>query len=73
MFDQSVAFTAEEINLIEAANLELGAFRAWYALFPDQNLDTAIGGFVMYLQQPVAESAVSAEEVGEATSTPAQE
>ena len=57
MFDPTVAFTAEEINMIELAGLPIGPFRDWYALYPDQNIDTAIGGYVMHLQQLAAEAA----------------
>jgi len=71
MFDPNVAFTASEINLIELAGLAIEPFRAFYTLFPDQNIDTAIGGYLMELKKTasVTEEAVPAAEETVAPST----
>jgi len=44
MYDSSIPFTAEEINLIEGSGLTLAELIEFYTRFPDQNLDTAIAG-----------------------------
>ena len=44
MYDSSIAFSSEDINLIEQAGLTIEELRDFYERFPDQNLDTAIGG-----------------------------
>jgi len=44
MYNPSVPFTAEEINLIEGSGLVLSELIEFYTRFPDQNLDTAIAG-----------------------------
>lgn len=47
MYDPVIPFTAEEINLIEGAGLSVAELVDFYTRFPDQNLDTAIGGALM--------------------------
>lgn len=44
MYNPSIPFTAEEINLIEGSGLVLSELIEFYTRFPDQNLDTAIAG-----------------------------
>lgn len=44
MYDSSVPFTAEQINLVEANGLTLAQLKDFWSRFPDQELDTAIGG-----------------------------
>lgn len=44
MYDSSIPFSAEEINLIEGSGLTVDELRNFFERFPDQNLDTAIGG-----------------------------
>ena len=46
-YQQGIPFTAEEINLIEGSGLTIAELRSFYERFPDQNLDTAIGGCLM--------------------------
>ena len=58
-YDPSVPFTAEQINLIELSfkgiplldvETPIGVVRDFYQRFPDQELDTAIGGALMELE-----------------------
>lgn len=42
MYDSSIPFTAEEINLIEGSGLTLAELIEFYIRFLDQNLDTTI-------------------------------
>lgn len=44
MYNPSIPFTAEEINLIEGSGLTLTEIIDFYTRFPDQNLDVAIAG-----------------------------
>jgi hypothetical protein len=44
MFDSNIPFTQEEIDLIVNAGLTEDEVKAFYAEYPDQSLDTAIGG-----------------------------
>ena len=54
MYDASIAFTAEEVSIIELAGLTVAELTDFYSRFPDQNLDTAIGGALMEKAQATA-------------------
>lgn len=47
MYDPTKAFTAEEIALIESSGLTMAEVRDFWSRFPDQELDTAIGGTIL--------------------------
>lgn len=43
-YQSSYSYSVDEINLIELAGLTIAELNDFYSRFPDQNLDTAIGG-----------------------------
>jgi hypothetical protein len=53
-YDVTVPFTDQEIDLIYKAGLTIGELRDFYARFPEQALDTAIGGALMEKQNKEA-------------------
>lgn len=49
-------YSQEEIALIEASGITLEELDAFWQKYPDQNLDTAIGGCVMLKKQQAEET-----------------
>ena len=68
MYDPTQPFSPEEINLIENAGLTLAEVINFYSRFPDQELETAIGGAVKEKQH--AEAGLTAKKKANTTIYP---
>jgi hypothetical protein len=44
MYNSSVPFTEAELAIIQTSNCDIAILRDFYSRFPDQDLETAIGG-----------------------------
>ena len=53
VWDVNSEFSEEELKVINLAGVTVPKLRDFYSRFPEQNLDSAIGGCIMEMQKPL--------------------